>query len=360
MSGIVTSRGYDIHDLDIDELVEKLTPGEIQKLLDDCDPDDSQIPPSLRCNYRCEKEPTGPLDRKKLQDFINEQALNEPDVPDVVPHVPGTMRGRKWNPPSKPKPVYDDDIEISLDLGDDVEVALSSASTEEIVDLAGIMGLHALMNQDQFHASQSEKAPRADPSTGWKGVTRATPLKVFPAEAPNPTQPRDVLERIKAKDRDLKTVNLNNVTVQEEIFLGMFEALETNDILVELSLANTGMTDTAASVLAKTLEVNKSIEKINLESNNIQPHTLAKIFESINVHQKVVDIKASNQQAQFLGNKVEMAITKAIENNKVLLKVGAHFQFGDCRNRVAVQLQKNLDRLRLKRVAQKLSNAGQD
>ena len=33
----------------------------------------------------------------------------------------------------------------------------------------------------------------------------------------------------------------------------MFEALETNDILVELSLANTGMTDTAASVLAKTL-----------------------------------------------------------------------------------------------------------
>ena len=48
MSGIVTSRGYDIHDLDIDELVEKLTPGEIQKLLDDCDPDDSQIPPSLR------------------------------------------------------------------------------------------------------------------------------------------------------------------------------------------------------------------------------------------------------------------------------------------------------------------------
>ena len=51
--------------------------------------------------------------------------------------MPGTLRGRKWNPPSKPKPVYDDDIEISLDLGEDVEVALSSASTEEIVDLAG-------------------------------------------------------------------------------------------------------------------------------------------------------------------------------------------------------------------------------
>ena len=43
------------------------------------------------------------------------------------------------------------------------------------------------------------------------------------------------------------------------------------------------------------------------------------------------EIKASNQQAQFLGNKVEMAITKAIEGNKAILKVGLHFEFGDCR-----------------------------
>jgi len=35
-------------ELDIDELVERLTPGEIQKLLDEADPDDPQIPPSLR------------------------------------------------------------------------------------------------------------------------------------------------------------------------------------------------------------------------------------------------------------------------------------------------------------------------
>ena len=86
--------------------------------------------------------------------------------------------------------------------------------------------------------------------------------------------------------------------------------------------------------------------------------------------------------AQFLGNKVEMAITKAVEGNKSLLKVGLHFEFGDCRyvlkylfrlvlyvctylqvwnhiffsfrNRVAVQLQKNLDRVRLRRIQQKV------
>jgi hypothetical protein len=43
------------------------------------------------------------------------------------------------------------------------------------------------------------------------------------------------------------------------------------------------------------------------------------------------EIKASNQQAQFLGNKVEVAITKAVENNKSLLRVGLHFEFNDCR-----------------------------
>ena len=80
-----------LSELDIDELVERLTPGEIQKLLDECDPDDPHIPPSLRTNYKCEKAPTGPLDRKKLLDFINDQALNTPDIPDAVPYVAGKL-----------------------------------------------------------------------------------------------------------------------------------------------------------------------------------------------------------------------------------------------------------------------------
>ena len=72
-----------------------------------------------------------------ILDFITEQAINEPDIPDVVPHVPGTVRGKRYTAPSRPKPTLDDDIEISLDLGEDVEIALNSATTDEIVDLAG-------------------------------------------------------------------------------------------------------------------------------------------------------------------------------------------------------------------------------
>ena len=64
-------------------------------------PDDPNMPPSMRNTYKCEKTPTGPLDRKKLLDFINDQAMNEPDVPDAVPYVSGTVRGKKWVPPPK-------------------------------------------------------------------------------------------------------------------------------------------------------------------------------------------------------------------------------------------------------------------
>ena len=53
-TGGAPPRGKDdpLSELDIDELVERLTPGEIQKLLDECDPDDPHIPPSLRTNYK--------------------------------------------------------------------------------------------------------------------------------------------------------------------------------------------------------------------------------------------------------------------------------------------------------------------
>ena len=49
----------------------------------------------LFISTQCEKQATGPLDRKKLLDYINDQALNTPDIPDAVPHVPGTVRGKK-------------------------------------------------------------------------------------------------------------------------------------------------------------------------------------------------------------------------------------------------------------------------
>lgn len=281
-----------LSELDIDELVERLSPGEIQKLLDECDPDDPHIPPSMRSNYKCDKQPTGALDRQKLLDFIHEQALNTPDIPDLVPHVPGTVRGKRWVPPPKQQQQSaaglaglsggdDAEIELDLDLGEGTEDALKNASTSEIVDLAGILGLHAMMNQDQYHSAQSEKwAQRADPSLGWNGVTKATPLKIFSAEEPNRTNPDGVIAQLRDNNnKEQKDVNLNNVVVKEGQFLELFDALRHNETLESLSLANTSLTDFAAANLVVALEDNKNLEKLNIESNNVSPQTLAKLFD---------------------------------------------------------------------------------
>lgn len=55
------------------------------------------MPPSERCSYECNKEATGPLNRKKLIEHINKQALETPDLPEQKPYVPGTVRGKKVN-----------------------------------------------------------------------------------------------------------------------------------------------------------------------------------------------------------------------------------------------------------------------
>jgi hypothetical protein len=78
------------------------------------------------------------------------------------------------------------------------------------------------------------------------------------------------------------------------------------------------------------------------------------VIRFFKIQESVSELRASNQAAQCLGNRIEMAITKSIENNKTLLKVGLQFEFNECRNRVAVHLQKNLDRIREDEIPEKL------
>ena len=156
-------------------------------------------------------------------------------------------------------------------------------------------------------------------------------MKWYPPEEPNRTDPKDVIKKLEQSHRGTRKANLNNVRIKEETFLQLFEALKANSSLEELTIANTTLSDYAASKLASAVEENIRLEKLNLESNNVSPNTLKKIFEAANVQQQLIEIKAANQASQMLGNQVEMAITTAVEKNKSLLRVGLHFEYGDCR-----------------------------
>ena len=118
--------------------------------------------------------------------------------------------------------------------------------------------------------------------TGWDGITKATPLKWYPPEEPNRTDPNDVIKKLEQGHRATRKANLNNIRIKEEKFLELFEALRHNASLEELTIANTTLSDFAAANLACAIQDNIRLEKLNLESNNVSPNTLSKIFEVLN------------------------------------------------------------------------------
>lgn len=169
------------------------------------------MPPDQRCGYECTKSPTGPLDRKKLIEHINKQAIEAPDEPEFEPFVKGTVRGKKWVPPPRDQRDVDAEEQIGIDLGDEYEHALNDATQEEIIDLAAILGFHSMMNQDQYHASLLNKGQPL--GTGWDGITKSSQQKVYPMDPPNNTDVDDSIKRVKDDDAKLIELNFNNIKV---------------------------------------------------------------------------------------------------------------------------------------------------
>ncbi|XP_011302001.1 tropomodulin isoform X5 [Fopius arisanus] len=336
----------DYDDVDVDELLSQLTPEEINMLAKEVDPDDSFMPPSQRCSYECDKSPTGPLNRKKLIEHINKQALETPDIPELKPYVPGVVRGKKWIPPSQDNiKEKQADEQIAIDLGEEYEQALSSATQDEIIDLAAILGFHSMMNQDQYHASLLNTGQPV--GLGWDGITKASQPKVFPMDPPNDTDVDASIKQVREDDRDLVDLNLNNIkNISEEKFIQLFEALEGNTHLEALSLTNVGLTDRTAMRLAEAMEKNSTLRVLNVETNFISPTVMVRLIRALLNTKSIEEFRCSNQRSQVLGNKIEMEITHLVEQNPTLLRLGLHLEFNDARHRVAAHLQRNIDRIR--------------
>lgn len=104
--------------------------------------------------------------------FLTDQAQNEKDWEEQVPHVPGVKKGKVWEAPEVVKPAEDEDQEFTSSTEwDDV---LTNANESEIVELAAILGFTGLINQVQYHAAVMDKdfsSTNANSSTGgWNGA----------------------------------------------------------------------------------------------------------------------------------------------------------------------------------------------
>jgi len=337
--------------MDMDDLLDQLSAEDIDMLTKDVDPDDSLMPPDQRTAYRCDKSDTGPLNRKQLIDHINEESLTDPDRPELEPYQAGALRGKKWVPPPLAPDEQRAEDQISLDMGDEYESALADAKENELIDLAAILGFHSMMNQDQYHASLLGKKLDTE-EVGWSGITRASRPKPLAPEPPNTTDPEAAIERVKKDDSELRQLNLNNIkTISDAQFGRLCKAAASNTRLEGLLASNIAMGDNYAEQLVKLIESNAHIKEISIESNFISPPMIARLVKALLKHKSVETFRAANQRSQVLGNKIEMEITKYVEQNPNLLQLGLHFDFNDARTRVSAQLQRNRDRSHVLRVA---------
>ncbi|EDW39328.1 GL13473 [Drosophila persimilis] len=339
-------------DVDVESLLAQLSPEEITILAKEVDPDDNFLPPDQRCSYECSKDATGPLNRKQLIEHINKQAIETPDEPEFEPYVQGKVRGKKWVPPPRDAREIEAEEQIAIDMGDEYEHALNDATQEEIIDLAAILGFHSMMNQDQYHASLLNKGQPV--GMGWDGITKSTQQKLFPMDPPNATDVEESIKRVKDDDSKLVDLNFNNIkNISDEKLEQLFAALPQNEHLEVLSLTNVGLTDKTALLLAEAIEKSKTLRVLNVETNFISPPVIVKLVQALLKCHTIEEFRASNQRSAVLGNKIEMEITDLVEKNPSLLRLGLHLEFNDARHRVAAHLQRNIDRIRVKRLNQR-------
>lgn len=366
-------RDYD--EKDIEGLLSNLSTDELEDLNNDFDPDNSLLPPSQRCRDQTEKKPTGPYQRDKLLKYLEEKAKGEKDWEEVVPFAPGVKRGKVYEKEDELEegqkssegkgnmqmPIEldiddEEEDEDELDENDDgvIDKALKNAPERDLVDLAGILGMHNVLNQPQYYNALKGRGQNEETGFSFSGVIKAFQPRVVPDEPENETDVEDCIKRLESGDSTLEEINMNNMKrASKERIRSMIRAACKSKNLKKLLLANTAISDQEARPLVELIETSNTLKVLNIESNFMSPEMVAKLLRATLATQSLVEFHAENQRQTVLGNQIEMDIMLSVEDNDSLLRVGVSLQSMEARNRVGEALERNYERLRLKRLEEK-------
>jgi len=327
-------------EVDLEDLLAALSAEELANLVDEmaADPDDKHMPASVRTAYRCEKDPTGDLNRDSLINCINEIALNTPDAEEKLKFEPGVKRGKvfvpQYNEEQAAAMQQEDEGQVRLE--PEMEEALQNATLDDIMALADILNT----NPQDFVME-----------------AYADPLQYFEPDPPNDTNPAEVLEKLQKNDGDLKEVSLNNVMgISEQQFCEIFNTLKNNDKCVKFSACNCDLSDFAVATLCSVLDQNSSLKSISIENNRVSPDALADLFESAaSPNNGLLEVRVAAQAQEALGLRVEERIATAIIKNPRIMKAGITLEFKEVVMRVSKHMIANMDKLRTTRLKEGVS-----
>ncbi|CBY32232.1 unnamed protein product [Oikopleura dioica] len=343
--------------LGIDEtkILAEMPEDELQDLLcdiADMDPDNTMLPVGHRQRDQTKKEPTGPLDREKLMDSLEETAIAIPDKDEEVPFVPGTKKGKVFKQKEKVSSDNPYALENGASAGDNLEPevkqALENATDLELTDLAAVLGLYKMLNNQQFYDAQGA-GDQMVCTESWKDNTLCKlPLAPLDDE-PNAIDVEAALEQVKKNDSSLTELNLNNVyNIQIETIVVFCEALKSNTSVKSFSIANTKSTDVVAQALAAVLCQNSTLTTLNIETNFITTEGMLAIVEALSANTTLSEIRFANQR-QKLAGKFEDSLKNVLEDNTSIKKLGYQFSCPGPRHICGQLITRNVDLARQKR-----------
>eukprot|EP00794_Sanderia_malayensis_P019462 gene19462-21385_t len=331
-------------------LVEELTAEEIAALKIQFDPENELLPANERAPNQTDKAPTGAYDRNHLLEHMKQEALNSEVGKDWV-QFEKKKRGKVWKP--KPKTEPDDQNILPNELTD----VLENASESELMELAAVLGLHGMLNQNQSHEVDADKMWKSLKGSGLKkykpGVVKSTKYKQYTdVNAVNELDIESAMKKLESEDVELEELNLNNhKDATLDVLSSIANKLHTNQTLKRLYIANCHVTDPIAKEFASALKVNKTLQAINMESNHLTQDGIMALLSMLETNTTLTELKLSNQ-AQASGHQLEMNIARTLDRNKTLLRFGFTFESRGPRHMANKHILRNNDAARKARVKQ--------
>ncbi|XP_072305212.1 leiomodin-3 [Eucyclogobius newberryi] len=174
-------------------------------------------------------------------------------------------------------------------------------------------------------------------------------IKMTSRPSGNETNLDSTLNKIRNNHPSVTEVNLNNIeNIPKEMLLDYVNALKKNKHVSTFSVANTGVDENTAFLIANMLRENRSITTLNIESNFITGKGIVAIIRCLQFNETLTELRFHNQR-HMLGHHSEMEISRLLKANNTLLKMGYHFEQAGPRMVVTNILTRNLDRQRQQR-----------
>eukprot|EP00179_Madagascaria_erythrocladioides_P009287 CAMPEP_0198319200 /NCGR_PEP_ID=MMETSP1450-20131203/8384_1 /TAXON_ID=753684 ORGANISM="Madagascaria erythrocladiodes, Strain CCMP3234" /NCGR_SAMPLE_ID=MMETSP1450 /ASSEMBLY_ACC=CAM_ASM_001115 /LENGTH=489 /DNA_ID=CAMNT_0044022557 /DNA_START=66 /DNA_END=1532 /DNA_ORIENTATION=- len=174
----------------------------------------------------------------------------------------------------------------------------------------------------------------------------------------------ELVGRIDENDSLLTSINLNaHITLDEnnkkqpptsDTAVRVARALASNTTVKTLDMASCALDNAAAIAVAEMLQTNNTLEKVNMDSNDIHGETIAEVVKKVaaSSNNSLTELKMANQK-RSLHSAVETELPKLLEANDTIIKLSVSIKDQTARNALERVLYRNRETARKRRLEAK-------